>query len=86
MITIGDRQIETTIIDKVQRLPRNPVYDDLCSLGLVDLNQMANKYHTGQLSFETYLEFYLNIGYSVCGFAELSSFEHLAIKNPLWES
>lgn len=86
LVKIGSHRIKTEI-DKngVQRLPCNLFYDNLIKHGLLDLNAMARAYHTGKLSFDEYLEFYLNIGYSMSGFAELSSFEHLEIKNPLWE-
>lgn len=86
IITIGDREIETVIDEHgVQRLPRNPIYDDLFNKGLIDLNSMIVRYHQKKIEFEDYFEFYLHIGYSVSGFSELSCFQHLDIKNPLWE-
>jgi len=85
-ITIGEKTIETWI-DKygTQRLPNNPLFSALFECEALDLNRLAIAYRRSQINFEHYLEYYLNIGYSVCGFAELSSFEHLEIKNPLWE-
>lgn len=85
-VWIGKRMIETTIDEHgTQRLPSNPVYRELYDCGLFDLNEMAIAYQSGLLSFESYFEFYLHIGYSVCSFAELSPFEHLEIVNPMWE-
>ena len=85
MITIGGKPIETTIDQHgTQRLPNNPVYSALFDSGALDLNRLAVAYHQDKISLEHYLDYYLNIGYSVCGFAELSSFEHLEIVNPLW--
>jgi hypothetical protein len=85
-IKIGDQEIETTVDEYgVQRLPRNPIYDGMIDKGLVDLNEMVRSYRAGRIKFEDYLEFYLNIGYSVSGFADLSSFQHLEIRNPIWE-
>lgn len=85
-VTIGSKQVETTIDpDGVQRFPYNPIYGDLWDKRLIDLNAMAINYQSGRIKFEDYLDFYLNFGYSVCSFADLSSFQHLEIKNPLWE-
>ena len=85
-IKIGDREIMTTI-DKngTQRLPSNPVFVALFDAGVVNMNDLVRAYHYNKISFENLLEYYLNIGYSVCGFAELSNFQHLEIENPLWE-
>lgn len=86
LIKVGARRVVTTIDDSgVQRLPKNKFYCDLLDANLIDLNNLAIAYQRGKISFDDYLEFYLNIGYSVCGFADLSSFEHLEISNPVWK-
>ena len=86
-ITVGDHKVETTIdANGVQRLPKNPVYSALFDSGALSLNQLAIAYAQKKISFEHYLDYYLNIGYSVCGFAELSNFQHLEIKNPVWDN
>lgn len=52
----------------------------------IDLNEIAILFHTKQpFSQRDYAEFNMMLGYSVCGFAELSSFEDMEIENPLWE-
>ncbi len=85
-ITIGDIKINTWYDEHgVQRLPRNEVYCALFDSGALDLNKLVVAYLQNKISFEHYLEYYLNIGYSVCGFAELNNFQHLPIKNPVWE-
>jgi hypothetical protein len=87
IVKIGGREILTTIDEHdTQRLPYNPVYKALLESSALDLNILGIAYQTDKISFRNYLEFYLNIGYSVCGFAELSAFEHLEIENPLWDS
>lgn len=85
-IIIGDIKINTWIDEEgTQRLPNNPVYSALIHSGALDLNKLAASYFKNQITFEHYLEFYLNIDYSVSAFSELSLFEHLEIKNPLWD-
>ena len=87
MIKIGDRDMETVIDEHgVQRLPDNPVYSALFDSGALDLNALAVAYHKGKISFENYLEYYLHIGYSVDGFADLSAFQELEITNPIWDA
>lgn len=49
------------------------------------LNTLAIEYHQGKHSLDDMLTFYTSIGYSVAGFADLSFFEELDIRNPVWE-
>ncbi|MGH7240985.1 MAG: hypothetical protein ACREGB_01675 [Candidatus Saccharimonadales bacterium] len=85
MIKIGDRDIETVIDEHgTQRLPTNPLLKALWECGALDLNKLAVGYRTKQISFELYLEYYLNSGYPVSGFCDFDEFEHLPIVNPLW--
>lgn len=55
--------------------------DDALTFGLNEMNVL---YHQGKFTFEEWLEFYLNMGYSVGGFCDLSAFQHLPIVNPVW--
>ena len=86
MIKIGDVAV-VTVIDEhgTQRLPSNSLYMELYQSGALGLDDLYAAHYDGDISFDNYLEFYLNIGYSVGGFSELSAFQHLEIKNPVWE-
>ena len=85
IIKIDGKEIKTEMVNDVQRLPSNPLYDALFKCGALDLNKLTVAYHLKKISFEHYLEIYLNIGYSVSGFSDLEEFAHLKIENPLWE-
>ena len=87
MIKIGNRKVETYIDEHgTQRItPINKLYNNLIESGKVDLNQLGRDYIDDKFTFKEYFEFYLSIGYSVSGFSELHRFEHLTIKNPLWD-
>lgn len=94
-IRVGGRVINTTIDHLgTQRLPSDPI---LCAwvsgsanvsgsgrLVGFTLNDMVMLYHEGKFTFDEWLDFYLNIGYSVGGFCDLSEFSHLDIVNPVW--
>lgn len=88
MVKIGHRNVETFIDEKgVQRIsPVNKLYELLYRDGAIDLNLLAIEYEMEKISFKDYFDFYLSIRYSVDGFASLSRFQHLTIKNPLWEN
>ena len=75
-----------TYIDEhgVQRFPMNTVIDYLHRAGRLDLNQLGVDYHHGRFDKDDYMKLNMDLGYSVCGFAELSSFEDYEIINPLW--
>ena len=49
------------------------------------LNMLAVEYAHGKHSLDDMLTFYTSIGYSVAGFSDLSYFEELDIRNPIWE-
>jgi hypothetical protein len=85
IVKVGGNSYET-VIDKagVQRFRKNAVLDHLFNSGRLDLNQLAIDYRRGAFDQRTYAEFNMALGYSVCGFAELSSFEDMEIENPLW--
>jgi hypothetical protein len=69
------RQVELTdypIIedrDGVYRYEEKPITRWLCSQ--VNLNQMAIAYQGGQFSTAEFMQFYREIGYSLCGFEEI---------------
>ena len=85
-VKIGKHELVTVIdSDGVQRLPTNPIYRALLDSGALDLNKLCASYQQGLISKKDYLEFYLNIGYSVCGFSDLSFFQGYRIHNPLWD-
>jgi hypothetical protein len=51
---------------------------------VADLNEMAERYDRQQFSKRDYAEMNMAIGYSVCGFADLSGFQDWEIDNPIW--
>jgi hypothetical protein len=81
----------------VQRFVQNDAVDWLIRSGQIDLNQLWMDFYTNSdcaITRESMIEFYMSIGYSVCGFDEVfgpsSSFhdngnEPVEILNPVWE-
>lgn len=51
-----------------------------------NLNTLAKEYHAGKHTLDDMLTFYTSFGYSVDGFADVSFFEGLEIRNPVWEA
>lgn len=85
MVKVGDRECSTYFDKhKVQRFTPNLLFMAMLKSGL-DLNELAFSYYRGEFSKEQFLEFYLGINYSVCGFEELPFFKDLEIQNPLQE-
>jgi hypothetical protein len=85
-VRVGGRRYKT-IIDAhgVQRFKENGLLRHLVDTKVIDLNKLAVTYMMGKpFSRRHYAEFMMSIGYSVCGFAELSNFQGMAIENPLW--
>lgn len=78
----------TTVIDEygIQRFKINSLIRHLYDEGIFDLNQLCIDYLNGKFNQRDYAEFNMQTGYSVCGFAELSSFQDMEIENPLWEN
>ncbi len=85
-----------TIIDQhgVQRFIENGVIAWLLESGPLDLNAMRLAYYEDKFSLNDYMEFYMGIGYSVCGFLEVFGegsgiADHCGapvdILNPVWE-
>lgn len=58
--------------------------DDRLGRGTEDLTQLVMAYLSGEFTEREYMEFNMSLGYSMCGFCELSSFQHLRVINPLW--
>lgn len=50
-----------------------------------DINAIVQKYGYGEYTYEELKEFYLSIGYSVCGIAELSFFQGQTMRSCCWE-
>lgn len=85
-VKIGKKEYDT-YIDKngVQRFIKNKVVCYLVDEGIIDLNKLRMDFHDKKFPTIDYLEFHMLMGYSICGFSELSPFYGYQIKNPLWE-
>ena len=81
-----DRRPFMTYIDEhnVQRFYHNEVVCFLFDSGKLDLNQLSIDHQQGKFSKDHYMKFYMELGYSVCGFCDV--FDGLEILNPVWES
>lgn len=85
-VKVGGVEYETVISSSgVQRFRKNEVIDFLFNSGKLDLNQLVYDYHAKRFSQRDYAELYMMLGYSVCGFCDVSSFGDMEIENPLWE-
>ena len=73
-----------TIIDKegVQRFPQNRIVRALLDTGKLDLNDIWAMADAGSFSRKELMTFYMDLGYSICGFADV--FAKAEIINPLW--
>ena len=85
-IKINGVEIQTYLVDDIQRLPENRIIrhmlDSLQNKGF-DFNLMATMTQRGMFTTEEVRQIYQNIGYSVCGYGEI--FPEDDIENPLWE-
>lgn len=95
-VTVGGVEYDTVIDENnVQRFVENPehflvkqipmIWDAYLKRNIENMNEMRVRYARGDFSQRDYAEMNMAIGYSVGGFAELSSFEDLEIINPCWE-
>lgn len=91
-VSVGGIEYDTIIDDHgTQRFVETPDHFLVKKLekygdGTYDLNDMARKYHEGEwFNQRDYAEMNIGIGYSVCGFMDLSSFNDMRVINPLWE-
>ncbi len=84
-VKVDGKKYDTIIdADGVQRFVQNDVIRRIVDLGWVNLNNLAENYHgQGGISQRDYAEFNMMLGYSMCGFSELSAFEDMEIENPL---
>lgn len=78
-----------TVIDEygTQRFIADPILRALFNSGVLNLSVLAVEYQNGRsgLTQRQYAELNMKLGYSICGFADLSSFHDMEINNPLWE-
>ncbi len=74
-----------TIIDEngIQRFIKNAIICHLIETENIDLNLLSIDYQKGKFTDIEYMEFYMGMGYSVCGFSEI--FHNASIENPLWK-
>ena len=74
-----------TIFDKkgVQRFPKSKLITHLVDSSQVDLNRLSRDFQEGKFSKREYMQFYRDIGYSVCGYMDV--FPNLKVENPLWD-
>lgn len=88
IITIKvDNHLYGTIIDNngIQRFIANDVLVYLLSNSpTAILNDIALEYQYGKITKQSYQEFHMLIGYSVCGFQDL--WPDVNIENPMWDS
>ena len=84
-ILVNGKPYETYIDEHgVQRFPMSTVIDHLFNAGRLDLNQLSVDYQNGKFDKDDYMKLNMDLGYSVCGFADLSLFEDYEIMNPVW--
>ena len=84
-VKVGD-EIYPVVVDEngTHRFVANPIVRYLLDNGDLDLNKIAIAYQRGEMGTgkdvqTAYAEFNMMLGYSVCGFAELSSFMDMPI-------
>ncbi len=92
-IKVGGKEVIATVDHNgILRFPNNALYrwiiDNLAPPDGFDkryggLNHMVEAYHRGKFTKEEYLEFYLNIGYSISGFMDLNEFQDVEMVFPL---
>lgn len=94
IVTVNGKEY-TTIIDKnnVQRFHTNALIRHLVSSKQVDLNTLCIDLQKGKFTLNEYQQFYMGMGYSVCGFDEIFGLNSLLteedkaiIENPLWNT
>lgn len=73
-----------TVLDENgrQRFPANPIVRTLLDTGKLSLNDIWAMHDSGMFSRRHMMTFYMDLGYTVDGFAEL--FSKAEIVNPLW--
>lgn len=86
IIKVNGKEYETAFDSEgVQRFKKNSTICFLVDSGQVNLNKLSIYcYLYDKFSYIDYMEFIMQTGYSVSGFADL--FPDAEIENPLWES
>lgn len=85
VVRVGGVEYETVIDQNgTQRFRANGLIRCLRDAGYTNLNTLAMAYGEKRFTQREYAEFNMALGYSVSGFAELSSFQDMLIENPLW--
>lgn len=71
-ILVNGQPVDTEVDDHgVQRFIVNEVTDWLVDSGQIDLNDMKQAFFRGSFSLGSYLEFYMSLGYPICGLEEV---------------
>lgn len=84
IVKVGGKKYETCITDdNVQRFKENRIVSALLDSSDLDLNKIAIMYQRGMFSQREFAEFNMMLGYSICGFSDLSFFEDMEIENPI---
>ncbi len=92
-VKINGKEYDTIIdTDNVQRFPINKLIRHLVDTKQVDLNNLCIDCEKGKFTLHEYQEFYMGMGYSICGFDEifgingnLEESQQAKIENPLWK-
>lgn len=88
-VKIGKKSYKTHIDEHgVQRFKANSLIRWLVDSKRIDLNDIALHFATSKnapFTKRDYAEFNMMLGYSVCGFADLSFFNIYNIENPCWD-
>ena len=95
VILVNGEPVETVIDNHgTQRFIENEAVAWLLDTGQIDLNRMFLAFHRGHFSLEAYMEFYMSLGYTVCGFEEIfgegsgvadKTGQVVEILNPIWD-
>ncbi len=87
-ISLGGIVYKTYITNGVQRFYQNKAIDFLTEehngKRSIDLNDLCRDYYNNKFPQRDYAEVMMMLGYSVCGFSELSSFHDMQLINPIW--
>lgn len=84
-VKVDGEEFETVLVDGVQRFKTNHLFNYLVDTNKINLNDLSVAYQNNKFSKREYMLFLMGLGYSVCGFSEISNFEDLHIENPIWE-
>lgn len=91
MVKVDGREYETMLDGYGAQRFRSGYADTLFLHGLLDLNKIAVLAAEGKMTTQEYQELNMDLGYSVCGFAEVMATHEdntghkTVIENPLWD-